>query len=158
VEKSKSVILIVDDQKTAIHVMQRMLQDEYIVLTANGGELGLEAAREKQPDLILLDMVMPGLSGIEVCQQLVADPLTQKIPIIFVTSMDDSHNEAGGLKAGAIDYIFKPPAPGVVLARVKIHLQQYRLTRFVESLASGDLSDIEAIQTQAKRLLSPSNV
>ena len=150
---NKATILVIDDQNTVLRVMERMLSDEYQVITAGSGEEGLHLAKHKMPDLILLDMVMPEMSGVEVCQHLAGDPLTRKIPVIFVTSMDDRHNEESGFKAGAVDYISKPPSPGIVKARVRVHLMKTRQTRFVEAVASGYLADLEKIREAAKNML-----
>lgn len=152
-EKEKAVILVVDDQTTVVRVMGRMLSEQYIVHVATSGERALEIAEEKLPDLILLDMVMPQMSGIDVCLKLKESPRTQHIPIIFVTSMDDRHNEARGFKAGAIDYITKPPSPEIVHARVAVHLAINRQVKFIERLAKGELTDPEAIRAEAGSLL-----
>ena len=149
----KPVILVIDDQVTVIRVMERMLADDYEVISATSGESGITIASEKLPDLILLDMVMPGLSGIEVCQKLSNDPLSRNIPIIFVSAMDDRHNEESGFRAGAVDYINKPPSPAIVRARIKVHLEKTRQTKFIEAVASGYLSDLEKIRGTAKALL-----
>lgn len=152
-EEEKAVILVVDDQTTVVRVMGRMLSEQYIVHVATTGERALEIAEEKLPDLILLDMVMPQMSGIDVCLKLKENPLTQHIPVIFVTSMDDRHNEARGFKAGAVDYITKPPSPEIVHARVAVHLAINRQVKFIERLARGELSDLEAISEEAKLIL-----
>jgi putative two-component system response regulator len=152
-EESKDVVLVVDDQTTVVRVLGRMLSDKYAVHVATDGERALEIAEEKVPDLILLDMVMPGMSGIEVCMKLKENPVTENIPVIFVTSMDDRHNEAKGLKAGAVDYIPKPCSPEIVEARVAVHLAISRQTRFIERLAAGEISDPEGIQATAKQML-----
>ncbi|MFT6752771.1 MAG: DNA-binding response OmpR family regulator [Candidatus Azotimanducaceae bacterium] len=98
-------------------------------------------------------MVMPVMTGIEVCQKLRHDPLTSKIPVIFVSAMDDKHNEESGFKAGAVDYINKPPSPSIVHARIKVHLQNSRQIKFIEALASGYLSDAGKIRIAARDLL-----
>ena len=149
----KPVILVVDDQTTVVRVLGRMLSEKYIVHVATTGERALEIAAEKIPDLILLDMVMPELSGIEVCIQLKENPVTEHIPVIFVTSMDDRHNEARGFKAGAVDYISKPPSPEIVHARVAVHLAINRQVRFIERLAKGEIIDLAAIQAEARSIL-----
>ncbi len=149
----KASVLVVDDQTTVIRVMERMLSDEYVVLAATSGMLALEIAQNKLPDLILLDMVMPEMSGIDVCKQLRSNPLTKNIPVIFVTSMDDRHNEETGFRAGAVDYISKPPSPGIVLSRVKVHLERNRKAKFIQAVASGYLNDPEQIRAAAKALL-----
>ncbi|MCB1691728.1 MAG: response regulator [Pseudomonadales bacterium] len=153
-DREKPVILVVDDQTTVVRVMGRMLSDHYVVHVATTGQRALEIAEENQPDLILLDMVMPQMSGIDVCLRLKEKPATQHIPVIFVTSMDDRHNEARGFKAGAVDYITKPPSPEIVHARVAVHLANNRQVRFIERLASGELSDSAVIRIMAERLLS----
>lgn len=152
----KPTVLVVDDQVTVIKVMERMLSPEYTILAARTGASALEIARMKLPDLILLDMVMPEMNGIEVCQQLRKDPLTSSIPVIFVTSMDDRHNEETGFRAGAVDYITKPPSPGIVRARVRVHLEKNRQSRFIHAIATGYLNDPEKIRLEAKALIAGS--
>lgn len=150
---NKAKVLLVDDQDTVIKVMERMLSDHYEIMSAKSGKSALEIARNKLPDLILLDMVMPEMDGIEVCQRLRKDPVTAGIPVIFVTSMDDRHNEETGFRAGAVDYISKPPSPAIVHARVKVHLERNRQAKFIQALATGYLSDPEQIRSQAKDIL-----
>jgi putative two-component system response regulator len=152
---SKPIILVIDDQETVIKVMERMLSDDYQVLIAKSGKSAIEIARNKLPDLILLDMVMPEMDGIEVCQRLGKDPLTTGIPVIFVTSMDDRHYEETGFRAGAVDYIAKPPSPAIVRARVGVHLERNRQAKFIQRLASGLVTDAEAIRAEAKAVLDP---
>jgi putative two-component system response regulator len=98
-------------------------------------------------------MVMPQMSGIDVCQKLKENDVTRNIPVIFVTSMDDRHNEARGFKAGAVDYITKPPSPEIVRARVAVHLAVHRQLNFLQQLAAGELSDPAEIQRQAEAIL-----
>lgn len=150
----KATVLVVDDQTTVIKVMKRMLGEDYVVLTAKSGALALEIARSKRPDLILLDMVMPEMDGIEVCKHLRKDPLTASIPVIFVTSMDDRHNEETGFRAGAVDYITKPPSQGILRARVNVHLEKNRQFRFIQAVAAGDLSDPIKIREEAQALIA----
>lgn len=152
--KKKSLILLIDDQMTVIRVMERMLTDDYNVISAVSGEAGIIMARDNLPDLILLDMVMPEMTGIEVCQRLRRDGLTKNIPIIFVSAMDDRHNEESGFKAGAVDYINKPPSPAIVHARIRVHLENNRQTKFIEAVASGYLHDAEKMRSRAKELLN----
>ena len=152
-ENQKAVILVVDDQTTVVRVMGRMLSEDFNVHVATTGERALEIAEEKLPDLILLDMVMPQMSGIDVCIQLKENPVTRHIPVIFVTSMDDRHNEARGFKAGAVDYITKPPSPEIVHARVKVHLAANRQTRFLESIVEGEFSSLDEVRDEAQAVL-----
>ena len=151
--REKPLVLVVDDQATAIRVMNIMLQPEYDVCVATSGEKGIEVARSQLPDLILLDKMMPGMSGVETCKVLKADPITQTIPIIFLTSMDDAHNESVGFNAGAVDYIYKPPAPESVKSRIRVHLVTTTQRKFIEKLAAGTLSDPGEIRETARQLL-----
>lgn len=119
-----ATILVVDDTPANLDLMSGLLQDRYRVKVAISGEKALQIARSASPpDLILLDIMMPGLSGYEVCEQLKRDPATRSIPIIFLTAMSATENETRGLELGAVDFITKPVNPPIVLARVATHLQ-----------------------------------
>lgn len=124
--KSKT-LLLVDDEPLNLQVLQNILQERYRLLFARNGERALQLAAEQQPDLILLDVMMPGLSGHEVCQQLKANPKTAPIPVIFVTALSDPHDEVKGFELGAVDYLTKPVSAPVVKARVNNHLSLVRL-------------------------------
>ncbi len=120
----KQTVLIVDDTADNLALMSLLLKDVYKVKVANSGEKALKVARGDSPlDLILLDIMMPGLSGYEVCGELKADPATRDIPVIFLTAMTATEDEKRGLELGAVDYITKPISPPIVLARVATHLQ-----------------------------------
>ena len=119
-------ILIVDDAMTNIVSLDELLRDDYEVLYATGSEEGLEACKTLQPDLVLLDVVMPGIDGFEVCARLKRDPDTRDIPVVFVTARSDIADETRGLEAGAIDFITKPFSPPIVRARVRNHLELAR--------------------------------
>ena len=117
------LILAVDDEPTNLRALQNVLGDEFELVFATDGERALQLAAERQPALILLDVVMgPGPDGYEVCRRLKADPATARIPVIFVTVLSETENEAEGFDAGAVDYINKPIRPPVVRARVRTHL------------------------------------
>lgn len=117
-------ILIVDDQPENISIMIEALQASYDLMAATDGETALERANgETRPDLILLDVLMPGMNGHDVCRFLKAEDATRDIPVIFVTALDKPDDEAKGLELGAVDYITKPISPPVVEARVRAHLQ-----------------------------------
>ena len=132
-------ILIVDDERYNIKVLSELLREEYKIMAAKSGEMALNAVHgPNPPDLILLDIMMPGLSGYEVCHQLKADPRTMHIPVIFVTSLDSTDDEAKGFELGAVDYIFKPFKPVIVKARVRTHIQLKRKTDLLDRLASID--------------------
>ncbi|MBF0119903.1 MAG: response regulator [Desulfobacterales bacterium] len=116
-------ILIVDDTEENIDVLSELLGDDYEVSVATDGETALQAVYDNHPDLILLDIMMPGMDGYEVCKKLKTNPATQDIPIIFVTAMSEVNDETKGLELGAIDYITKPISPSIVKARIKNHLE-----------------------------------
>ena len=120
----RPVILVVDDTPDNLLLMANLLKDSYTVKAANNGEKALRIARDSPPpDLILLDIMMPGMTGHEVAQVLQSDPATRDIPIIFLTAMASSADETHGLELGAADYITKPISPPVVLARVRTQLK-----------------------------------
>jgi len=119
----KPTILVVDDTPDNLALMQTLLKDLYKVKGANNGERGLKiAASGHPPDLILLDIMMPGIDGYEVCRRLKADAATRDIPVIFLTAKAEVEDEQLGFELGAVDYITKPISPPLVLARVKTHL------------------------------------
>ncbi|MGF7185863.1 diguanylate cyclase (GGDEF)-like protein [Desulfitispora alkaliphila] len=125
----KHTILIVDDSRTNIMTLAELLKDDWNIKVATSGKAALRIAEaKKQPDIILLDVMMPEMDGYEVCKRLKEAPETKDIPIIFVTAMDRVEDEEYGLSLGAIDYITKPYSPPLVKARVKNHLElkQYR--------------------------------
>ena len=120
----KQTVLVVDDTPDNLALMSGLLKDLYKVKVANSGDKALRIVRgDSPPDLILLDIMMPGHSGHDVCQELKADPATRDIPIIFLTAMTATEDEKLGLEMGAVDYITKPISPPIVLARVATHLQ-----------------------------------
>jgi class 3 adenylate cyclase len=122
-ESARKIILVVDDTPANIDVAHHTLKDTYILKIATSGARALQLAKARpQPDLILLDVMMPELDGYEVCRQLKSDADTSDIPIIFLTGKTDAEDETRGLELGAIDYIHKPFVPLVVQARVRTHL------------------------------------
>lgn len=126
-------ILIVDDEPNNLQVLRQILKDHYQLIFANNGSKCLEVAPGHQPDLILLDIMMPDLSGYEVCEALKKDKATQHIPVIFVSAMSDVDDEAKGFDVGAVDYIQKPVSAPIVLRRVKTHLSMVRAQELEKS-------------------------
>jgi putative two-component system response regulator len=122
----KQTLLLVDDEPTNLRVLRTILQDDYRLLFAKSGEEALQLVQQQQPDLILLDVMMPGMTGYDVCARLKASPATQRLPVIFVTALKDEIDETKGFAVGAVDYITKPVSPAVVRARVKTHLSLVR--------------------------------
>ena len=137
-------ILIVDDVPTNIQVLAEALRKQYRVKVATNGSDALAVARTRpQPDLVLLDVMMPAMDGFEVCRRLKEDPATRHIPVVFVTAKDDVADEERGLMLGAVDYIAKPFHLPVVRARVRNHLALKLKADLLESLANIDsLTDI----------------
>ena len=122
-DAEKKVILLVDDAPENIQVAHAILKDTYKTRVATSGLKALELARAvPPPDLILLDVMMPGMDGYEVCTTLKADPATRDIPVIFLTAKTEAEDETHGFETGAVDYVHKPFSPPVVLARVQTHL------------------------------------
>ena len=121
---AKPTVLVVDDSADSLEVISGLLKGLYQIKVATNGERGLQIARNATPpDLILLDVMMPELSGYEVCMQLKSDPVTRPIPIIFLTALTTAEDERKGLELGAEDYVTKPVSPAILLARVKTHLR-----------------------------------
>ena len=119
----KPTILVVDDTAENLQLMNGLLERDYKVKVANTGERALRiAATLPLPDLVLLDIMMPGMDGYEVCRRLKADAVTAEIPVIFLTAKSDVEDEEKGFAVGCVDFISKPVSPPIVLARIKIHL------------------------------------
>ncbi len=129
----EQTILIVDNNPTNLRVIGNFLEDHgLVVLIAQEGETGLKRAKFTQPDLILLDVMLPGIDGFEVCRRLKADAETRDIPVIFLTALTETEHMVKGFQAGAVDYITKPLQENEVLIRVNTHLQLRELTRQLE--------------------------
>ncbi len=119
----KSTVLVVDDTPDNLSLVSSLLRDDYIVRVANNGSLALLiAVSANPPDLILLDIMMPGMDGYEVCQRLKSSPKSRDIRVIFLTAKSDVENESKGFKMGAVDYITKPISPPILQERIKTHL------------------------------------
>jgi class 3 adenylate cyclase len=164
---AKPRVLVVDDTPDLRFYMQALLEDRYDVQLADGAASALEAAQSPQPpDLILLDIVMPGMDGYDVMRALRANPATASIPVIFLTALTSVEEEQYGLDLGAVDYITKPVSPPIVLARVQAHLERSANARRLQALSQKlgrylapqvfkslfDGSREAEIRTQRKRL------
>ena len=126
-------ILVVDDTPANIDLLREILKSRYKVRVATNGERALEIAQgSPRPDLVLLDIMMPGMDGYEVCRRLKADESTAGIPVIFVTAKSDVADEEAGFQIGAVDYITKPVSPPIVLARVHTHLSLSQARKTLE--------------------------
>lgn len=145
-------ILVVDDTPANIDLMVGILEQDYRVRAAVNGERALKAVEANPPDLILLDVMMPGMDGYEVCRRLKSNPSSRDIPVIFVTAKGEIEDEAKGFELGAVDYVAKPVSTPIVRARVRTQLSLLRARQHLSSLlnetllgATNVLSDLLAL-------------
>ncbi len=140
---TRQKILIVDDVPANISLLGQSLQNKYDILVATNGHDAIRLAQKQPlPDLILLDIMMPGLNGYEVCSRLKQSVITKKIPVIFITAMGENEDEAKGFEVGGVDYITKPISPTIVRARVQTHLALYDQNRELEKKAAERTREI----------------
>lgn len=151
--KSAYRVLIVDDELSNIQLMRQILKDEYQLSIAPNGAKALKLSRRIQPDLILLDIMMPGMNGYEVCQHLKSDPLTAEIPVIFVTAKGKIEDESLGFEMGAVDYITKPVSRPIVLARIATHLALSDQHRTYRKMIIEQTEELTASQKAAIHML-----
>ena len=154
---SKPTILIVDDTPANLDLLVEILKEDFRTKVATRGDKALELAFSgTPPDLVLLDIMMPGLNGYEVCERLKANPATRAIPIIFVTAMSEVEDETRGLELGGVDYVTKPISPPIVKARIRTHLavsaQSRELQRMVHQLEAQSAALSEFNQTLEARV------
>ncbi|MGS0692624.1 HD domain-containing phosphohydrolase [Shewanella sp. 30m-9] len=149
----KATILVVDDTPENIDILVGILGGDYKVKVAIDGPKALALAAKTTPDLILLDVMMPGMNGYEVCKRLKQDPLTCHIPVIFVTALADVSDETQGFELGAVDYITKPVSAPVVKARVKTHLTLYDQKRLLEQEVKVRTKELEETRFEIIRRL-----
>lgn len=146
---SRQRILVVDDMPDNIEVLRGVLHKEYLLQAAINGVKALQIARSAQkPDIILLDVMMPGMDGYEVCRRLKSDSRTAHIPVIFITGMGKVESETLALSLGAVDYITKPIIPAVVKARVKTQLALYDQSRELEYLVQERTEELQSSRLQ----------
>ncbi len=139
----KQRILVVDDSAENIDILVSLFKDDYMVAAARDGAKSLKMAEKNPPDLILLDIIMPGMDGYEVCRKLKENEVTRDIPVIFITALSEAIDEARAFGIGAVDFISKPFQPIVVKARVNTHLNLKKKSDMLEALAAIDgLTDI----------------
>ena len=144
----KDTLLIVDDTPANIDVLRGILGADYAIKVANSGPLALKIVASQPPNLILLDVVMPGMDGYEVCRQLKANEATRHIPVIFVTALGEAEDESLGFELGAADYIVKPVSPPIVLARVRAHLALSDQRHGLQQLVAERTSELERSNRQ----------
>lgn len=133
---SQMRVLVVDDVETNLDILVDSLGDDYRVSVAMDGESALEIIEEDPPDIILMDIMMPGIDGYEVCERLKSKTATRDIPVVFLTALSEEENEAKGLALGAVDYITKPFRAALVKARVKNHLELKQHKDHLENLVA----------------------
>lgn len=151
---SKPTVLVIDDTPSNLDVLTGILKDTYQVKVAINGHIGIKIAKTvPQPDLILLDIMMPDIDGFEVCRQLKLQPNTAHIPIIFVTAKIDAEDEVKGLSLGAVDYLTKPITPQVALQRVKTHIALYDQQRALFSQVKEKTREINLGKLETLNIL-----
>jgi sigma-B regulation protein RsbU (phosphoserine phosphatase) len=151
-------LLLVDDNPTNLQVLYQTLETTGCkLLVAKNGETALAIAQKASPHLILLDIMMPGIDGFEVCRRLKDNPDTANIPVIFLSALTDTKDKVQGLQLGAVDYVSKPFQPDEVIARVNTHLTIHRLKREVEQKKDALEDELEAASDVQRRLL-PKNL
>lgn len=153
---SRGRVLVVDDVHENLLLLEKILKDECEVITAETGERAIMLATEApQPDLILLDIMMPKMNGYIVITKLKASALTKDIPVIFITSMGDMKDEAKGLMLGAVDYIVKPIKASIVKARVRTHLQLRQARHHIQGLYDETLTGIISLLNDVMTATNP---
>jgi signal transduction histidine kinase len=156
-EPSAKTILIVDDMPANLGVLTSHLERQgYIAVVAQGGEEGIERAEFVRPDLVLLDVMMPGLDGFETCRRLKASAVIRDIPVIFMTALTDTSDKLAGFAAGGVDYVTKPLNGAEVLARIDTHLTLYGLRQQLAAQNELLLREI-AVRTEMQAALLRSN-
>ena len=149
----KATLLVVDDMPDNLVLMSSLLKDDYKVKVANGGEKALKiAASDSPPDLILLDIMMPGMDGYEVCLRLKSVPKTMNIPVIFLTARSEVEDERKGLELGAVDYITKPISPPILMARVRSHLALKAMAAFLRD--KNDFLEVKVAKRTAELVVA----
>lgn len=149
----KATILVVDDTPENIDILVGILAEDYKVKVAIDGPRALALVAKSLPDLILLDVMMPGMNGYEVCKLLKQEPLTCHIPVIFVTALSETADETQGFELGAVDYITKPVSAPIVKARVKTHLALYDQKRLLEEQVKARTQELEDTRFEIIRRL-----
>lgn len=151
---TQETLLLVDDSPDLIDVLGEILRPVYRVKFATNGQDALALARKEPPSLILLDVMMPGMNGHELCRRLKSDLRTQDIPVIFITASHADYDEQLGLELGAVDYIHKPLNPALVLQRVRIHLELHNQNLVLEERVRERTRQLEETRLEIVRRLS----
>ena len=151
---TEAKILIVDDNPVNLQMLCQLLERPGLRLfVAKSGKAALTISHKSHPDLILLDIMMPGIDGFEVCRRLKTDPTTRSIPVIFLSALDSTADKVKGLQLGAVDYVSKPFQPEEVLARVKTHLTLHQLSREVQTQRDKLVHELKVVSNLQRGLL-----
>ena len=137
-KNSKARILIIDDSALIVSILRDILVTEYEIYTVSDFQDSINIVKQVNPHLILLDIVMPKISGFEIIKMIKKDPMIYDIPIIFISGLKETVNESKAFELGAVDFITKPFHPSIVKARVKTHVQLYLYRKQIEGLAWSD--------------------
>jgi len=147
-------ILAVDDTSASLRLLTDLLKEEgYEVRSAISGELALRAAASNPPDLVLLDIRMPGMDGYEVCRRLKAEPATRDVPVIFVSAVTETDEKVRGFEMGAVDFVTKPYQRDELMARVRTHLELHRLRNHLEDLVAERTAELKQSEKQLRTSL-----
>jgi DNA-binding response OmpR family regulator len=158
-EKSSCVILIVDDVKENLSILRATLEPQgYKLLFANSGEKALQVIKNSPPDLVLLDVMMPGINGFETCRQSKKNRATKDIPVIFITAKNEESDLITGFDLGGIDYMTKPFRHSEVCARVETHLQLYIFRRTLKELLKKTLTGSLSVLTEVLTFFDPRRI
>lgn len=153
-ESFRGQVLVVDDDRSLLAIISGILGMDYAVSTATSGPEALQLLETTSVDLVLLDIMMPEMDGIEVCATIKAIPKFAEIPIIFLTSMEGEEAEETALDAGAVDYIHKPVRPRIVESRVRLHMQNYLYLQFLERMLREKSTTLESLREETRMLLA----
>ena len=140
-EKKNKCIFLVDDNIVTLNVGKTILQNKYTVVTISSGEKLLQILKKVKPDLILLDIGMPGMSGFDIIKEITANPETARIPVIFLTGKTELEDEVLGLSLGAVDYITKPFSPPLLLKRIERHLLLEEYKKALEEIGGANKNE-----------------
>jgi DNA-binding NarL/FixJ family response regulator len=152
---NSGIILVVDDSPETLGLLNEALENAgYTVLIALEGKQALTIAEHITPDMILLDAMMPNMDGFETCRRLKSNKTLEKIPVMFMTGLSDTENVVKGLEAGGVDYLSKPVKPTELLARIKVHLNNARLTNSARKALDATGQQLFTIDTQGQIIWS----
>jgi putative two-component system response regulator len=146
-------VLVVDDDRSLLSIINGVLGNDYTVTLASSGREALDILEATGTDLVLLDIMMPGMNGLEVCASIKSNPRTADLPVIFLTGMEDEDAEEEALDAGAADFISKPIRPRILESRVRMQMQNYLYLQFLEKMLREKSTTVERLRAETKDLL-----